>query len=43
VKLVSVGNFRAGAVWKYVHGPTSKPPPAGPNAVAGPDAADGDD
>jgi DNA-binding beta-propeller fold protein YncE len=30
-------------LWKYVHGPESNPPPAGPNAVAGPDAADGDD
>jgi hypothetical protein len=30
-------------LWKYVHGSSSKPPPAGPNAVAGPDAADGDD
>jgi DNA-binding beta-propeller fold protein YncE len=30
------------ALWKYVHGPNSKPPPPGPNADAGPDAADGD-
>jgi hypothetical protein len=31
------------ALWKYVHGRHSKPPPAGPNADAGADAADGDD
>jgi hypothetical protein len=30
-------------LWRYVHGPKSKPPPAGPNAVAGPDAAARDD
>lgn len=30
-------------LWKFVHGPKSKPPPAGPNAASGPDAADGAD
>jgi hypothetical protein len=30
------------ALWKYVHGPGSKPPPPGPNADPGRDAADGD-
>jgi hypothetical protein len=30
-------------LWKYVHGPKSKPPPAGPNAAVGPDAGGGDD
>jgi YVTN family beta-propeller protein len=29
-------------LWKYVHGPSSIPPPPGPNADDGPDAADGD-
>jgi DNA-binding beta-propeller fold protein YncE len=29
-------------LWKYVHGPSSIPPPPGPNADAGPDAADRD-
>jgi hypothetical protein len=27
-----------GLLWKAVHGPDSKPPPAGPNAVRGHDA-----
>jgi hypothetical protein len=31
------------ALSKYVHGPHSNPPPAGPNADARADAADGDD
>jgi DNA-binding beta-propeller fold protein YncE len=29
-------------LWKYVHGASSIPPPPGPNADDGPDAADGD-
>jgi hypothetical protein len=30
------------ALWKYVHGANSTPPPPGPNADPGLDAADGD-
>jgi hypothetical protein len=30
------------ALWKYVHGQSSTPPPPGPNADPGPDAANGD-